>query len=333
MIDVPNPKVWTELRGRRPAYHDALETSPVRADGSDTGLLYGIDYQGDLHLLIPVTGGPASAKPPDLRGLRVRHRYVSDSREYLDLATSPAHERIFSPLCADVLDAVLAQRRQPWESVAATIRAWQSAWKPCSPVMEKALQVGLFGELLTLEHIMIPAIGSRAVHAWSGPEWERHDFVGDSLHLEVKTTRKRRHEHEISRLDQLRVPAGRRLIVVSIMLEESLAGTESLATRIDAVGKLLLTDAEASDVFQAKLVQLGWSDEMRRTGELLRFHPEFSSLIFAVDGTFPRLPDDFVPPTGVIAVRYTVDLANLPSLDMEEALDAVSQGFGFSTAN
>ena len=85
------------------------------------------------------------------------------------------------------------------------------------------------------------------------------------------------------------------------------------------------------DVFQAKLVQLGWSDEMRWTGELLRFHPEFSSLIFMVDDSFPRLPDDFIPPGGVVSGRYTVDLANLPSLDMDEALVAVGQGFGLGT--
>src|SRR5215471_17312022 len=45
--------------------------------------------------------------------------------------------------------------------------------------------------------------------------------------------------------------------------------------------------------------------------------------VYPVDEEFPRLPDDFTPPTGVVSVRYTVDLANLPALGMEEAAELV----------
>ena len=36
------------------------------------------------------------------------------------------------------------------------------------------------------------------------------------------------------------------------------------------------------------------------------------------DLDFPRLPDGFSPPSGVVSVKYTIDLANLPSLGMDE---------------
>ena len=118
---------------------------------------------------------------------------------------------------------------------------------------------------------MIPGLGPAAVDQWSGPEAERHDFVGDLLHIEVKTTRKSRHEHEISRLDQLRVPDGCELLVVSIQLEQSVGGEETLATRIDSIIDLLRDDAAALDTLMTKLVNIGWSEEMRNSGELLRF--------------------------------------------------------------
>jgi hypothetical protein len=146
------------------------------------------------------------------------------------------------------------------------------------------------------------------------------------MHVEVKATRRRRHEHEISRLDQLHAPEDRVLYLASVILEESAAGAGTLATRIDAVSELLRTAPAESDEFQAKLVLLGWSDEMRRTGELLRFH-HADSIILAVDEGFPRLPPGFSPPPGVIAIRYTVDLANLPVLGREEVIDAVRDGF------
>ena len=180
---------------------------------------------------------------------------------------------------------------------------------------------------------MIPALGPRAVHHWSGPAHERHDFVGTGLHFEVKTTRKNRHEHEISRADQLSVPEGRRLMLASLLLEESTMGAESLADRVDAVTDLLRADATAADAFQAKLVQIGWSEELRSTGELLRFHSAFKSLILPVEGPFPRLPDEFVLPSGIVALRYTVDLENLPAFSRDEVLDEVRRGFPPMMAN
>jgi Putative PD-(D/E)XK family member, (DUF4420) len=325
VIEVASPELWAELRSRRPSYDDALETVPATAAVS--GSMYGVDLRGELHLLLPMEGPPSAPPFPDIRGLRLRERQLGGLGRYLDLIAAACHQTMFSPLCAEVLKGIEAERRQPWDAVLATVRAWQTAWKSRPLSMDKTVQVGLYGELLTLEHIMIPALGPRAVHHWSGPERERHDFVGASLHIEVKTTRKNRHEHEISRSDQLSVPAGRRLVLTSLLLEESVTGDESLAEKVDAVTDLLRGDATAADAFQAKLVQIGWSEELRSTGELLRFHTAFDSLILPVEGSFPRLPDDFVVPAGIVALRYTVDLANLPAFSREEVLEAVQRGF------
>jgi hypothetical protein len=316
MIEGPTSGMWEELRTNKPVADDALATAPACLAGAATGILYAMDQMGDLHLLIPVQGGPAGQKTPDLRGLRVRHRRLADGG-YLDLEATACHERIFAPLCAEILTAVVERKRKPWEAVATIIRAWQSAWKPATPAMEKTAQVGLFGELLVLERILIPIVGSRAVFQWSGPDAERHDFVGTALHLEVKTTRKGRHEHEISRLDQLRVPEGRRLVVVSILVEESATGAETVATRIDQVIESVRSDSAACDDFLAKIARLGWSDGLRDSGELLRFHLR-DDHCYHVDESFPRLPDDLHLPSGVVSVRYVVDLANLPSLGLEE---------------
>jgi hypothetical protein len=153
-------------------------------------------------------------------------------------------------------------------------------------------------------------------------ETERHDFVGDRLHLEVKTTRRSRHEHEISRLDQLRVPAGCQLLVVSIQLEQTIGGCETLANNLDAIVDLLRGDASALDTFLAKMAYMGWSEEMRDSGELVRFFVR-SAFVYDVDEDFPRLAEDFTPPSGVVSVKYTVDLANLPALGMEEAMEII----------
>jgi hypothetical protein len=316
MADGPSSEQWAELRARKPVAEDALTTIPITAGGIETPLLMAMDVAGNLHLLIPVRGGPKGARPPDLNGLKVRHRLL-EIGGVLDLVATPSHEQVFNPVCEDVIYAVCGDHREPWAAVAAIIRNWQSAWKPVRPEMDKTVQIGLLGELMVLRTLMIPCLGPAAIDQWSGPEWERHDFVGDRLHLEVKTTRKSRHEHEISRLDQLRVPRGCQLLVVSIQLEQSVGGSETLATNLDAIVDLLRGDPCALDSFMAKMAYLGWSEEMRNSGELLGFFVR-STFFYPVDDEFPRLPDDFAPPSGVVSVKYTIDLANLPALDLDE---------------
>ena len=317
MIDSLTPAHWAQLRAQRPQSEDVLTVMPISVDGIETRLSMAVDQAGHLHLLISVDHASGKAMPPDLNGLKVRHRQL-DTGEVFDLSAPPSHEQVFTPFCREIVDAVVLQNREPWKAVAATIRTWQSAWKPLRQTMDKTVQVGLFGELMVLRSLMIPAIGSAAVDHWSGPESERHDFISGRLHIEVKTTRKTRLEHEISRLDQLWAPVGCQLLFESIQLEETIGGNETLATQVDAIVDLLRGDPAALDGFMTKMVYMGWSEEIRKSGELLRFFVRGAD-VYAVDEDFPRLPEDFLPPPGIVSVKYTIDLANLPTLGVDEA--------------
>lgn len=327
MIETPSSAQWTKLRATRPLSEGTLVTDAIVFDGSATQMFAAMDSAGNLHLLIPVSGGPDGPKPADLNGLRVRHRHL-EGGEVLNLSAPPSHERVFTPFCRDVVEAIALQHREPWAAVSSTVRAWQSAWKPARQKMDKSAQVGLFGELLVLNSIMLPSIGAASIDEWSGPEQERHDFSGERIHIEVKTTRKSRAEHEISRLDQLRVPDGRRLLLASIQVEESIAGEHTLATQIDSVIDFIRKDAAALDLFMLKLFDMGWTDEMRDSGELLRFNIRAAD-VFEVDSDFPRIPDDFEPSRGVISIKYTVDLANIPTLDRDETILAIREAHHF----
>jgi hypothetical protein len=316
MADGPSRQQWAELRLERPRAESALALTAISAlpDGREVAI--GMDSAGHLHLLIPMDQASKQQPGPDLNGLRVRPRRL-ETGDFIDLAAPPSHERVFTPFCRDVVMAVCVEDREPWAAVAATIRAWQSAWKPARSLMEKSVQIGLAGELIVLADVMVPVLGAAAVEMWSGPLWERHDFVGESVRLEVKTTRRSRPEHEISRFDQLRAPAGATLLFASIQLEETIGGSLTLATLIDRVIDLVRADSAAVDTLMRNLSELGWSEEMRASGELLRFNLRAADF-YAVDEEFPRLPDGFAVPSGVVSVRYTIDLANLPVLGIED---------------
>jgi hypothetical protein len=304
------PERWTRLRERRPSHEAIYE---LVADDFGDGLL-GVTEDGRLHLLVATFLEPANL-PPDLQSIHVR--VVEADRTWLDVSARSHHEELFTLVANKVLGSIRVEGRDPAISVEKVIDDMRSALRPVVPDLGPSEQIGLFGELWVLSNVLFPTVGSQICHLWSGPDGERHDFVGDGVHVEVKTTTRSEPKHEISRLDQLRAPAGKRLLLVSVLLERSLGGEETLADRVDEVREKLGNDGRALDEFDAQLRKFGWHEGLRQTGSLLRF--TFRDVhVFEVAGSFPRLPDDYAPPPGVSGIKYSIDVGNLPSLSVPE---------------
>lgn len=313
---------WRALRTTRPVGEDQVQSTAVVWNERETSLRLAVDASGNLHLLAPTSGGPTRAIPPDYNGLRLREGLL-DKGSCLDICSPAAHETMFGALCGEVAEAIVDQGRDPWAAAISIVRAWQSAWRPLRQPMSRSAQIGVAGELFVMQSLWLPALGSEAVYLWSGPDRERHDFVSTRLHMEVKATTKSRHEHEISRVDQLKAPDERRLLFASVQLEESVMGSQSVATLVDGVIEAIRHDSAAVDGFLTRLDSLDWSDEMRRSPDLVRFHIR-DAQIFEVDDEFPQLPPDFSLPNGVLAIRYTISLANLAYLDANTLRDDIA---------
>ncbi|MDE2605866.1 MAG: PD-(D/E)XK motif protein [Burkholderiales bacterium] len=309
MSDVTSDR-WADLRETRP-HHEAVCESV--ADDFEEALL-GITSDGRLHLYIAVDAAPSSL-PPDLQSIQVR--VVEGDRTWLDVSARSHHEELLTLIANKVVYAIRVEGRDPAIAVEKIIDEMRSALRPIVPDLSQAEQIGLFGELWVLSNVLLSTVGPRICHLWSGPDSERHDFVGRGVHIEVKTTTRSEPKHEISRVDQLRAPGGKRLLMVSILLERSLGGEETLADRVDEIRQKLGNDGHAIDVFESQLAKLGWHEGLRQTGSLLRF--TFRDVhVFEVVGSFPRLPDDYVPPPGVSGIRYTIDVGSLPSLNVAD---------------
>lgn len=308
-------EAWRSLRTTRPIGEDQVKSVAIVWNDRETVLRLAVDASGNLHLLAPTSNLAARPIPPDYNGLRVREGLLDDGT-CLDICSPAAHEAMFATLCEELVGAIVDQGRDPWAAAITIVRAWQSAWRPVRQPMSRSIQIGLAGELLVLQSLWLPALGPEAVHLWSGPDQERHDFVSARLHMEVKATTRSRHEHEISRVDQLSTPDERRLLFASVQLEESTMGSQSVAALVDAIMDAIQHDPAAVDGFLTRLDGLDWSDEMRRSPDLVRFHLR-EAQIFEVDEEFPQLPPEFALPSGVLAIRYTISLANLPYLDAD----------------
>ncbi len=307
---------WVLLRAQRPQYEDIYE---LATEDLETALI-GVSDDGRLHLLLAVDVAPQNL-PPDLQSLQVR--ILEGGQIWLDVSARSHHEELLTLVANKVLHAIRIEGRNPAVSVERIIDDMRAALRPLAPDLGVTEQIGLFGELWVLSNVMFPTLGPRACHLWSGPESERHDFVGQEVHVEVKTTTRSEPKHEISRLDQLKPPINKRLLFVSVMLEKSLGGDETLADRVDEIRGKLGSDGHALDVFDSRLAQLGWHEGLRQTGALLRF--TFRDVhVFEVTGTFPRLPDDYVPPLGVTGIKYNINVGSLPSLDVSAVQEFLS---------
>lgn len=308
-------KRWASLREQRPPHEDVYEAV---ADDFETALI-SVSNDGRLHLLLAIDVVPQNI-PPDLQSLQVR--ILEGGQIWMDVSARSHHEELLTLVANKVLHAIRIEGRDPAVSVERIIDDVRAALRPLVPDLGTTEQIGLFGELWVLSNVLLPTLGTRACHLWSGPESERHDFVGQCVHVEVKTTTRSEPKHEISRIDQLRAPVGKRLLFVSIMIERSMGGDETLADRIDEIRDKLGTDGHAIDVFDSRLAQLGWHEGLRQTGALLRF--TFRDVhVFEVADTFPRLPDDYVPPLGVTGIKYSINVGSLPSLDVSEVQEVL----------
>lgn len=306
---------WASLREQRPPHEDVYEAV---AEDFEAALI-SVSNDGRLHLLLAIDVAPQSL-PPDLQSLQVR--ILEGGQIWMDVSARSHHEELLTLVANKVLHAIRIEGRDPAVSVERIIDDMRAALRPLVPDLGTTEQIGLFGELWVLSNVLLPSLGTRACHLWSGPESERHDFVGQGVHVEVKTTTRSEPKHEISRIDQLRAPVGKRLLFVSVMLERSLGGDETLADRVDEIREKLGTDGHAIDVFDSRLAQLGWHEGLRQTGALLRF--TFRDVhVFEVAGTFPRLPDDYVPPLGVTGIKYSINVGSLPSLDVSEVQEVL----------
>lgn len=307
---------WALLREQRPPYEDIYEQAIEHLEA----VLIGVSDDGRLHLLLAIDVAPHTL-PPDLQSIQVR--VLEAGQIWLDVSAGSHHEELLTFVANKVIHAIRIEGRDPAVSVERIIDDMRAALRPLTPDLGASEQIGLFGELWVLSNVLFPTLGPRVCHLWSGPESERHDFVGQGIHVEVKTTTRSEPKHEISRLDQLKPPINKRLLFVSVMLEKSLGGDETLADRIDEIREKLILDGRALDVFDSRLAQLGWHEGLRQTGALLRF--TFRGVhVFEVTGAFPRLPDDYVPPLGVTSIKYSINVGSLPSLDVSTVQEFLS---------
>lgn len=149
-------------------------------------------------------------------------------------------------------------------------------------------EIGLYGELLVVSHLITSLGPAQALQAWrGGDETEEHDFGLTDDDVEIKTTTSDQRRHWIGSLDQLQPTMGRQLWLLSIQLTGAGAGyAERLPNVIERIEAQL--PAAFRITFQTRLAGTRYRAEQRPDSfRLLRLRSE--PACYLVDSSFPRI--------------------------------------------
>lgn len=293
---------------------DRLAAERVR-DWTGGPVLVALDSSGTRHLLVRTDQDRPVRLPRPVAGLGLSVRRLHPAGQpdaaWIDLACGdPSWHRTFCGLCADVITELPVTGTTDPATLLAVLERWRRFWATDRDGLTRDQQLGLLGELwLLLE--WLPRLTLSAVTAWRGPLRGRHDFVTDSVSVEVKTTCTATGPvvHYVARLDQLDEPGAGELYLLSLRAVPDPLGAVSL----DA---LLIRARHAAATIGATCVAL-LDDRLRSLGVTPTHEGRYSERLriaqqelYRVGPGFPRLVLSTFPtglPAGITDVSYSLD--------------------------
>lgn len=247
---------------------------------------------------------------------------VSASVEDLAVAEKPVSSwivvvcrdsRYWEPFLAfaESLNQELAGKKEDNVSIVLRVlRRWRWLWTVDPSGLTHEAAIGLIGELWFL---LRWAGISKALSSWIGPEGHLHDFAGNGVAVEVKTSQSSGLQgpvHRISSLAQLAAPADGKLYLFSLIITPDRSAGNRLSKLVDIGLDALEHDPVQQDVFLEKLAKVGWARPVTKEHDFA--FRIISERLFDVNVTFPALSQASFPngiPPAVTAVGYDLDLS------------------------
>lgn len=303
------------------AYVSAGVSAALKIDG--TPVAYVILEPSCNSVALRVPAGPRGI--PELTG----YRHISTARVHWN--DRPWHEvrvegsplNASYPVICGITDRIQLDGREFSQAVVESLTALHRLFATAARLAEEE-EIGLFGEVCVLQHL-VQRMGARAaVASWRGPDGEEHDFDIEGGDVEVKTTLSESRRHWISHIAQLQPTLERPLSLLSLQLTTAAEGGVDLPTLIGAVASTL-DDAKSTSVFERCLEAVGWRAE---DAELYRrrFRLRSRPALYTVDAVFPALTTARLAAAAIDAlripqIRYMVDLDGLtPAVEVPAPL-------------
>lgn len=312
-------EAWAVL-GAATADERAIRVEPTGVQLDQREVLAGLDVFGGRHLLVPFRRGEVREDRRSA-GVQIRGAVLEEDGHVLEfvdvVCLVPRLNDLFAEVASDMLEALELDASDPVGVCHQVLERWRELLERPDPRLLGPQQLaGLFGELLVLRAIA-EVDPHHATKVWTGPFKKQHDFMGENIAIEVKTSTTREGRVvEVHGAEQLEAPTGRTLYLAFVRVDVDPAGV-SVPALIDVVQELGVDRHELHD----RLSAAGY-DTSKSAEYALPAFVERERRFYAVEGSFPRIiSTSFVAgdvPAGVLRLRYDIDLTGEPPLALDE---------------
>jgi hypothetical protein len=292
--------------------------TPYTIDGSE--ILLGKRHQGHLIALFPnkknahvVKGGTQKLS----NGFQLSTQDLQDPKTkenlpFIELSNVGNIDCVlFGAFLDELLKSIDNEKSDLIQEIFGLLEKWKSMLSlDTEKVMSLNSLIGLFGELLLLDHL-VNVKKITALDNWVGPNGNRHDFEFSHHSIEVKsTTIKNGNEIHVSGVTQLEPYPGKSVAILRIRLEIEPNGISVP----ELIKKMKEAKSLNSEKFSEKLAKYGYQEAKEKLYTEICFQPiEFQ--IIPVNSKFPRITAksllEIDPTARIKEIDYTVNVAGL----------------------
>ena len=296
---------------------DVIPT-PYLLDGRE--ILLGKRHQGHLIALFPNVNNKYVIPGETIKlsnGFQISMQTLMDPKSkedlpFIELSNVGSIDVIlFGAFLDELFKSIEEENGLLLEEIKNLLEKWKNLLSlDTEKVMSLGSVIGLFGELLLLDHL-VNGKKIATLDNWVGPSGNRHDFEFLQHSIEVKsTTVKNGNDIQLNGVTQLESYPGKTVTILRIKLEIEPNGV-SLPQLIK---KIMQANSINLEKFKEKLLKVGYRSDKEDHYRKLCFQPiEFQ--IIPVDSKFPRITAesllDIDPAARIRDVEYVVNVTGL----------------------
>jgi len=171
------------------------------------------------------------------------------------------HRDRFAPFLNELINQCI-DGRDPNDLLTDILPRWFLFWDEPMPLLDSAKQVQLFGELEILNNLF-PHVRERALDTWRSPHSENdlHDWQGERVHLEAKTSSENPRRLYVSSIDQMDFTsaANNALFLIIVELNRDPEHGMNLQEKVNATREIAM-EAGCEDRLNELLSLFGYLD-------------------------------------------------------------------------
>lgn len=292
----------------------------------DIDLFIQISFPGGVPSLLLETSTPLSPSADDLAStiqvdLTCEPNIKSGSSIQLQLKDSQFID-LFLNICDDIVPKI-TDSKSDVEAASILLRRFRT-WRHFLKTIRKngltpQAQLGLYGELLTIEYLLSLSIEpTDVVNAWTGPDMAEQDFQLNGSAIEVKTiVHSEPQKIPIHGERQLDEDCFTALVLTHHKLHRQQDSGETLLQRVALITELLQESTSALELFDDKLLLAGYARHDEHLYAATGYGVK-QTLHYRVAKGFPRLTESDLP-SGLGKLEYVIDASACVPFIVEES--------------